>query len=72
MTELPWPAAGHGALEVEEPEQAREIPVTDEMFAAVHAQADQVLRDAMDLASATGMRITDGAPSCCPRATRCA
>jgi hypothetical protein len=59
MTELPWPAAGMERSKWKNTEQAREIEVTDEMFAAVHAQADQVLRDAMDLASATGMRITD-------------
>jgi hypothetical protein len=35
------------------------VEVTDEMFDAVYAQGDQLLRDAMDLASATGMRITD-------------
>ena len=57
MTRLPWPAAGVRGWKNEE--QAREAEVTPAMFAAVYAQADQVLRDCMDIASATGMRITD-------------
>ena len=57
MTRLPWPAAGVRGWK--NPESAREFEVTEEMFAAVYAQADQVLRDCMDIASATGMRITD-------------
>lgn len=57
MTRLPWPAEGVRNWKNEE--QAREFEVTGEMFAAVYAQADQVLRDCMDIASATGMRITD-------------
>lgn len=57
MTELPWPAAGVKNWKNEE--QARVIEVTDELFAAIYAQADRILRDAMDLATATGMRITD-------------
>ena len=40
-------------------ERAREAEVTAAMFAAVYAQGDQVLRDCMDIASATGMRLTD-------------
>jgi len=57
LTRLPWPAAGVRGWKNEE--QAREAEVTPAMFAAVYAQADQVLRDCMDIASATGMRITD-------------
>lgn len=59
LTDLPWPAAGMEKSSWKNAEQAREFEVTDEMFDAVHAQGDQVLRDAMDLASATSMRITD-------------
>jgi hypothetical protein len=59
LTELPWPAEGmkgSGWLNKESP---RKVTVTDAMFDAVYEQADQLLRDAMDLASATAMRITD-------------
>jgi hypothetical protein len=59
LTELPWPAAGLERSKWRNPEKAREIEVTDAMFAAVYAQGDQLLRDAMDIASATSMRITD-------------
>lgn len=57
MTALPWPAAGVKSWKNEE--DAREFEVTDELFEAVYAEADQVLRDAMDIATSTGMRITD-------------
>jgi hypothetical protein len=57
MTRLPWPALDvKGWKNVE---QAREFEITPAMFAAVYTQADQVLKDCMDIASATGMRITD-------------
>lgn len=58
-TLLPWPAAGMERSRWKNVEQAREFEVTDELFAAVYAEGDQVLRDCMDLASATGMRLTD-------------
>lgn len=57
MTRLPWPAAGVRGWKNEE--TARVAEVTAEMFLAVYSQADQVLRDCMDIASATGMRLTD-------------
>lgn len=57
MTRLPWP--GQGVKNWKNKESAREFEVTDQLFAAVYAQGDQVLRDCMDIASATGMRITD-------------
>ncbi len=59
MTELPWPAAGMERSKWKNPERAREREISDEMFGAIYAQGDQILRDAMDLASATSMRITD-------------
>lgn len=58
-TELHWPAAGMARSRWRNPEQPRRFKPTDDLFAAVYAQADQVLRDCMDLASATGMRLTD-------------
>lgn len=57
MTRQPWPAAGVKNWKNEE--AARAFEVTDEIFAAVYDQADRVLRDCMDIATATGMRLTD-------------
>lgn len=57
MTRLPWPA--QGVKNWKNKEAAREFEVTGQLFALVYAQGDQVLRDCMDIASATGMRITD-------------
>lgn len=59
LTELPYPAAGMARSRWKNPEKPRTFEVTDELFAAVYAQADQVLRDCMDLATDTGMRLTD-------------
>lgn len=57
MTQLPWPA--HGVKGWKNKEYAREFEVTDELFSAVYAEGDAVLKDCMDLASATAMRLTD-------------
>lgn len=57
MTRQPWPAEGIRGWKNEE--NARTFEVTPELFRAVYAQADQVLRDGMDTASATGMRLKD-------------
>ena len=57
MTELHWPAAG--VKDWKNEEAPREFEVTDELFAAVYEHADQVLRDCMDIATTTGMRLTD-------------
>lgn len=59
LTELTWPAHGMERARWKNPEQAREFDVTDALFAAVYAKADQVLRDCMDIATATAMRLTD-------------
>ena len=58
-TSQPWPASGMERSRWKNKEQAREFEVTPELFAAVYAEADQTLRDCMDIASATGMRLTD-------------
>jgi hypothetical protein len=50
LTEVHWPAAGMKSAGWKNKEKA---------FSAIYAEADQLLRDAMDLASATGMRVTD-------------
>jgi hypothetical protein len=57
MTRLPWPAAGIKNWKHIEPPRA--FDVTDELFAAVYASAEPMLRDCMDIATATGMRLTD-------------
>ncbi|HWH73397.1 MAG TPA: integrase [Methylibium sp.] len=58
-TKLPFPAAGLERSEWKNPEKPRKVRVTDELFDAVYPHGDQVLRDCMDLATATGMRLTD-------------
>lgn len=57
MTRLVWPAAGIKGWK--NPEKARISTLDMEVFDAVYEFADQTLRDAMDIASATGMRLTD-------------
>lgn len=57
MTELPWPAAG--VKDWKNEEQARTFEVTDQIFEAVYQAGDQMLRDCMDIATTTGMRLTD-------------
>ena len=57
MTNLPWPAAGIKGWK--NPEKARESTLDMEVFRAVYEFAGQTLRDAMDIASATGLRLTD-------------
>ena len=59
ITELPWPAHGMEKAKWRNKEQARIFSVTDAVFAAVYAQADVCLRDCMDIATATGLRLTD-------------
>lgn len=57
MTRLPWPAAG--VKNWKNAENPRQFDVTDQLFTAVYAEADQMLKDCMDIATATGMRLTD-------------
>jgi len=57
MTEKLWPA--NGVKNWKNKEVARQVEVTDELFNAVYKHADRLLRDSMDIATATGMRITD-------------
>ncbi|MDB5975119.1 MAG: hypothetical protein JWR07_1879 [Nevskia sp.] len=58
-TTLPWPAAGMERSKWKNKEYAREFEVTDDIFDAVYAEAEPMLRDCMDLSTATGMRLTD-------------
>lgn len=59
LTELPYPAAGLAKSRWKNKETPREFEVTDEVFEAIYAEAEPMLRDCMDLATATGMRLTD-------------
>lgn len=59
LTKLPWPAHGMERTRWKNPEKARRFEVTDALFSAVYAEADSVLRDCMDLATATGLRLSD-------------
>lgn len=59
LTALPWPAAGmqhSGWMGVR---KARQVEVTDAAFAAIYKYADQVLRDYLDIATATALRGND-------------
>jgi hypothetical protein len=58
-TSLPWPAAGMERSKWKNKENARQFEVTDELFDAVYPLGDQVLRDAMDIASSTAIRLKD-------------
>lgn len=59
LTKLPYPAAGLNRSRWKNKEKPRDIEVTPALFNAVYAEGDQVLRDAMDIASATALRLTD-------------
>lgn len=59
LTTIPWPAAGLEKSKWKNKESARTFEVTDELFSAVYEKADQTLKDCMDIATATGLRITD-------------
>lgn len=59
MTKLPWPAAGMEKSKWKNTEKPRRIKVLDEVWEPIRYEGDQVLRDCMDLASVTGMRLTD-------------
>jgi len=58
-TSLPWPAAGMERSKWKNPEKPRRVKVLDEVWEAIRHEGDQVLRDCMDLASSTGMRLKD-------------
>lgn len=59
LTKLPWPAAGMEKSKWKNKETPREFEVTDALFAAIYSMADATLCSCMDLASATGLRLTD-------------
>jgi len=55
LTQLPYP----GFRMRKNKERARLVQVSDEAFEAIYAEADPVLRQALDTITATGLRITD-------------
>lgn len=67
ITKLPWPAAGMEKTGWKNQEKPRTFEVTDDLFEAVYAEADQVLKDCMDIATATGLRITDARTVAMPK-----
>ena len=56
MTTLPFPAY---KMRLKNRESASTVEVSDEVFAAIYAHADPLLKDAMDIASSTGLRVRD-------------
>lgn len=58
-TALQWPASGMERAKWKNKETARQLEVTDAMFDAVYKHADPLLRDALDIATATGLRVRD-------------
>lgn len=59
MTDRPWPAAGLRHSKWKNKEGKRRVKVSNTVWDAIYKHADQILRDCMDLGSATGLRITD-------------
>lgn len=59
MTALHFPAADMGRSGWKGIANARDIEVTDAAFAAIYKHADACLRDALDIATATGLRVMD-------------
>lgn len=59
LTKLPWPAHGMEKSKWRNKEHPRQLEVSDAVFAAVYLAASPMLKDAMDIATATGLRLTD-------------
>ena len=59
LTALHFPGAGMQRSGWKGVPGVRQIEVGADAFAALHRHADQTLRDALDIASATGIRVTD-------------
>jgi integrase len=59
LTNLNWPAHGLNKSRWKNKEAAREVEVSDEDFAALYTAADPLLRDYLQLATSTGLRVTD-------------
>lgn len=59
LTSIPYPAADMQRSEWKGPTGRRQVTVSDAAFSALHKHADQTLRDALDIATATGLRVMD-------------
>lgn len=59
LTVIPWPATGMQRSGWKGAAGVRQIDVEDAAFAALHKHADQCLKDALDIASACGLRVMD-------------
>lgn len=59
LTALPFPGAQMERSEWKGPNKRRQVEVSDAAFDALHKHADQTLRDALDIATATGLRVMD-------------
>jgi site-specific recombinase XerC len=59
LTTLPWPATGMQRTGWKGAAGKRQVEVHDAAFAALYTHADQTVRDALDIATATGLRMTD-------------
>lgn len=59
MTKLPFPGADMQRSGWKGSPGVREVEVGSGAFAALHKHADQTLRDALDIATATGLRVKD-------------
>lgn len=59
LTTLPWPAANMQRTGWKGSAGKRQIDVTDDVFGAIYKHADQTLRDALDIATSTGLRVED-------------
>jgi integrase len=59
LTKLPYPAHDMKRAKWMNAEPPREREISDANFAAIHLHADALLRDAIDLATATGLRVRD-------------
>jgi integrase len=59
LTDLLYPAIGMQRNAWKGLAGVRRVQVSDEAFAALYAHADPCLRDALDIASSTGLRVED-------------
>lgn len=59
LTELHFPGEGMQKSGWKGVVGKRQVEVTDEAFEALYKHADQTLRDALDIATATGLRVMD-------------
>jgi integrase len=59
LTDLAWPAVDMQKTGWKGAQGKRQVEVGDEAFAALHRHGDQTLRDALDIATATGLRVMD-------------